>query len=98
MLGAIVGPLAALGIVAIDVHKVALLAALGRRHGRTGAKLDVTIVQASDTGAGMHWRLAHLSGRHNVVVVEHALAREFYSNEWVIECYRSLSRSTHQDC
>lgn len=76
MLGAIVRPLAALGIIAIDVHKVALLAALGRRHSPAGAKLDVTIVQAGDTGARVHGRLAHLPGRHNVVVVEHALARE----------------------
>lgn len=93
MLGAIVSPFAALGIVAIDVHEVALLAALGRRHGRTGAELDVTIVQASDTGAGMHGRLTHLTGRHNVVVVEHALAREIWTDEWVIECYRSRSLS-----
>lgn len=77
LLGAIVRPLTALGIAAIWVDKVALLAALGWRHRCTCTELHMTVGMASDTCALMHGRFAGLSGRHNVVMAEHAFSRKF---------------------
>lgn len=76
LLGAIVRALTTLGIAAIWVDKIALLAALGWRHRCTGTELHMTVSMASDTCALMHGRFASLSGRHYVVMAEHALARK----------------------
>jgi len=81
VLGAVVGSLAAGGIVAVDVDKVALLASLGRSDGGTGLDGHQAVRMALGAGTGQVGRLAGLSGRHDGVRVQHTLAGMIWKQE-----------------